>query len=85
MSDEKTARVRRAHATAAVGTVTVVGVVTVKTLGEVAAEGGSIRVEGKSVSLRTVVSFGVGGGGISARSTLRLLPFGAGSSGGDRL
>jgi len=50
------------------------------------AAGESMRVEGKSDTLMAVVSRDVvGGGGISAASILRFLPFGAGSSGGDLL
>ena len=49
-------------------------------------DGESIRVDGKSDSLMAVGSFDVkAGGGISAASILRFLPFGAGSRGGDRL
>ena len=48
------------------------------------AEGDSINVDGKLAAEMTG-SFVFGGGGISESSTLRFLPFGAGSSGGDRL
>jgi hypothetical protein len=49
-------------------------------------DGESMRVDGKSDTLMTGESFDVmGGGGISAASSLRFLPLGAGSRGGDRL
>jgi hypothetical protein len=46
-----------------------------------------MSVDGKSDTLMAVVSFDVsrGGGGISVPSSLRFLPFGAGSRGGERL
>jgi hypothetical protein len=63
------------------------GCVNVNEVGDVVmVDGESTSVDGKSEALMTVVSFEVmGGGGISAASTLRFLPFGAGSRGGDRL
>jgi len=52
----------------------------------VMAEGESMRVDGKSDALMAIGSFDmIGGGGISVASSLRFLPLGAGSRGGDRL
>lgn len=65
---------------------TVAGGVMANAEGELAIVGDeSTNVEGKVATAIPLVSFVVGGGGISVASILRFLPFGAGSRGGDRL
>lgn len=70
----------------AVGVETVVGVLTLSASGEVAAvEDDSINVEGNLSTEMPMSSFVADGGGISEVSSLRFLPLGAGSRGGDLL
>lgn len=70
----------------AVGVETAVGVVAFMASEDAATVGdGLINVEGNLSTAIIPISFVVEGGGISEASTLRFLPLGAGSRGGDLL